>query len=205
MSKKSNKHSARIYENDVLEALSRCPFWVPLVVYLPVIAYYLVTSFLSLVGQELTIGIIWGFAGFATWTLTEYLVHRFVFHYKPKSKAGERFIFMVHGVHHDHPNDLNRLVIPVSVTIPLSFLLYFLFKELPLGNEAYNAIFYAFFGLGYLCYDMIHFATHVVSGNGRLLGTLKKNHMSHHYVEADAKYGVSSGLWDLIFGSRGAK
>ena len=58
--------------------------------------------------------------GVLVWTLLEYIIHRYVFHYEPKSRLGKQFHFIVHGVHHDYPNDARRLVMPPSISLPLA-------------------------------------------------------------------------------------
>src|SRR5687767_12619848 len=66
-------------------------------------------------------------AGLLIWTPTEYWLHRLVFHWKPKFRGGDRLHFMIHGVHHDHPNDAMRLVMPPAAAIPLAALFLGLF------------------------------------------------------------------------------
>ena len=60
--------------------------------------------------------------GYAVWTLTEYWLHRVVFHFEPERGIGARLHWMIHGVHHDHPNDPMRLVMPPSASLPLAAL-----------------------------------------------------------------------------------
>ena len=66
-------------------------------------------------------------AGVVIWTLTEYWLHRLVFHWEPDHPLGSRMHFIIHGVHHDHPNDKLRLVMPPAVSIPLAALFFGLF------------------------------------------------------------------------------
>lgn len=206
MTHKSKNHTTpRLYENNFLEALSRCPFWLPPIIYVPVIAYFQYEGYTSFPNDQLIVGVVLGIGGFAFWTFTEYMIHRFVFHYKPTSKAGKRFIFVVHGVHHDYPNDLYRLVFPISVSIPLAVLFYFLFTLIPWSHESYISIFFGSFILGYLCYDMLHFATHALAGKGGLFSVIKKHHMNHHFLESNSRFGISNGFWDVIFRSKGRK
>lgn len=39
-------------------------------------------------------------AGIAVWTLTEYLMHRYAFHFVPRTRAGVALAYLSHGVHH---------------------------------------------------------------------------------------------------------
>ncbi len=69
-------------------------------------------------------------AGYVVWTLTEYWLHRIVFHFEPEQGVGLRLHWIIHGVHHDHPNDPLRLVMPPSASIPLALLFVGLFQLL---------------------------------------------------------------------------
>jgi sterol desaturase/sphingolipid hydroxylase (fatty acid hydroxylase superfamily) len=134
------------------------------------------------------------------WTITEYLLHRYIFHFEPKSEWGKRIHFIFHGVHHDYPQDAKRLVMPPSASIPLAILFYLLFS-LFFQNKSYLLTFFAGFITGYLLYDMLHYAIHHHNFKSPLMKKLKVHHMLHHYADPAKGYGVSSALWDIIFKS----
>jgi sterol desaturase/sphingolipid hydroxylase (fatty acid hydroxylase superfamily) len=195
----SNKdETVRMFESDFLEAFSRVHPAVPVIVYVPVIIYFL---FISIVKFEFTfITILSVFLlGLGVWSLTEYTLHRFIFHYKPSSRVGERLHFIFHGVHHDYPSDSRRLVMPPSVSIPLALLFYFLF-ELILGTELVAPFFVGFI-LGYLFYDMTHYAIHHFNMHNKFWLAIKNHHMRHHYMDSKKGFGVSSPTWDVIVGT----
>ena len=96
--------------------------------------------------------------GYLLWTLAEYWIHRVIFHFEPEDGFGARLHWMVHGVHHDHPNDPLRLVMPPAASVPLALVFYALFW-LVLGADRAFA-FGAGFLAGYLAYDMIHYHLH---------------------------------------------
>src|SRR5207249_1071309 len=123
----SNKNeTVRMFEGDFMELFSRVHPATPLVLYLPVVGCML---YLALWRQKLSILAVVGFflLGVLLWTLVEYLIHRYVFHYEPKTRMGKRLHYIVHGVHHDYPNDARRLVMPPSISVPLAFLFYAIF------------------------------------------------------------------------------
>jgi sterol desaturase/sphingolipid hydroxylase (fatty acid hydroxylase superfamily) len=60
---------------------------------------------------------------------------------------------------------------------------------------------FAGFILGYLAYDLIHYATHHFMMRKGALKFLKRYHMQHHYKTPDRRFGVSSPLWDMVFGT----
>ncbi len=195
----SNKdETVRMFENDFMEALSKVHFTVPLFIYLPVVAFFLYRSigiyslsFITILSL-LVLGIF-------VWTLTEYTLHRFIFHFVPDSNWGRKMHFIFHGVHHDYPNDSKRLVMPPSVSIPLAIIFYFLFK-LILG-QTLVAPFFVGFILGYLFYDMTHYAIHHFNMHNKFWLFIKNHHMKHHYKDPAKGFGVSSPLWDDIIGT----
>jgi sterol desaturase/sphingolipid hydroxylase (fatty acid hydroxylase superfamily) len=195
----SNKdETVRMFDNDLLEFLSRVHPSVPVILYLPIIFYLLyiaaVTPEVSNTGILLLI-----FFGIVVWTLTEYTLHRFIFHYEPKSKFGEKIHFIFHGVHHDYPSDSRRLVMPPSVSIPLAVMFYILFYYL-LGAD-FVAPFFVGFLTGYLFYDMTHYAVHHFNIRNKFWLKIKKHHMRHHYQNSRRGFGVSSPVWDDVLGT----
>ncbi|WP_299825675.1 sterol desaturase family protein [uncultured Pontibacter sp.] len=194
----NSQDSVRMFRYDWMEALSKVHYTVPLYIYVPVI---ILLSWLALYIAQLLILHFTGYAalGLLVWTLTEYVLHRFVFHFVPKAKWALHLHFIFHGVHHDYPNDAKRLVMPPSASIPMATALYFLFSLVLSGGALYA--FFAAFLLGYLCYDISHYALHHFNFKGEFWKKLKKHHMLHHYADSTKGYGVSSALWDKIFGS----
>ena len=169
----------------------------PLVIYLPVIGYMLYLA----AGRGISIGA--GAAlvalGVLLWSLVEYAMHRWVFHYEPGSSWGKRLHFLMHGVHHDYPQDARRLVMPPIISIPVLLIFYGILLAL-FGRLAPAVC--AGLLLGYLCYDMIHYATHHFSMKRGVWLWLKQYHMRHHYKDDHVGYGVSSPLWDFVFRTR---
>ena len=105
---------------------------------------------------------------------------------------------MIHGVHHDYPNDATRLVMPPILSIPLAVIFYLMFRLL-FGASA-PAI-SAGFAFGYVCYDTIHYATHHFAMKQGVWRWLKHYHLRHHYRDDAAGFGVSTPLWDYVFGT----
>jgi sterol desaturase/sphingolipid hydroxylase (fatty acid hydroxylase superfamily) len=193
----SNKdETVRMFKSDFMESLSRVHPSVPLIIFVPVILYMLYLSVFDFkIGVLSIIGLV--VFGLFIWTITEYLLHRFVFHWELKSEIGARIHFIFHGVHHDYPSDSRRLVMPPSVSIPLATLFYFLFSFL-IGN-IFVLPFFAGFLTGYLFYDITHYAVHHFNMHSKFWLAIKNHHIKHHYQDPDKGYGVSSPFWDYIF------
>jgi sterol desaturase/sphingolipid hydroxylase (fatty acid hydroxylase superfamily) len=193
----SNKdETVRMFKNDFMESLSRVHPSVPLIIFVPVILYMLYLSIFSFKLGGLSILGLMVFGVFI-WTITEYLLHRFIFHWELKSKLGARIHFIFHGVHHDYPSDSRRLVMPPSVSIPLATLFFFLFEFL-IGDISVMP-FFAGFLIGYLFYDISHYAVHHFNMHSKFWLAIKNHHIKHHYQDPDKGYGVSSPIWDYVF------
>ncbi|MGJ1204051.1 sterol desaturase family protein [Sphingobacterium lactis] len=194
----NSTESSRMFKNDFLESLTKVHWSVPIIFWIPVKIYFI---WRALVPGELSVGtvVMYYLFGLAFWTLAEYVLHRWVFHYEPSSKFGKRVHFIFHGVHHDFPKDRLRLVMPLSASIPMAAIIYLLFS---LFFSPYTlAAFFSGFLLGYLIYDECHYAMHHANFKSGLFKKIKDHHMLHHYAEPDRGFGVSSALWDKIFDS----
>ncbi|PYK19139.1 MAG: fatty acid hydroxylase [Verrucomicrobia bacterium] len=167
----SNKNeTVRMFESDFMEFFSRVHPVIPLVLYLPVVGYMLYVSLWQ--GQLSIIAVTALFLlGVLLWTLIEYLIHRYVFHYEPKTRWGKQLHYVIHGVHHDYPNDARRLVMPPVISIPLAFL---------------------FYGLFFLIFGSLTPAVFAWLW-------LKQYHLRHHFKDDHVGYGISSPLWDYVF------
>jgi 4-hydroxysphinganine ceramide fatty acyl 2-hydroxylase len=191
----NQNETVRMFKSDFMEFFSHVHPATPLVLYLPVIGYMLYAAFWKGRLSILTVAVLFLF-GVLVWTLLEYMIHRYAFHYEPKSRFGKRLHFIVHGVHHDYPNDAKRLVMPPGVSIPLAIVFWVLFAVV-FGRFA-PAI-SAGFGFGYVCYDSIHYAIHHFAMKRGVWFRLKQYHLRHHYHDDHIGYGVSSPLWDYVF------
>lgn len=189
------KASPRMFDNDVLDKLSRVHPAVPVVLFVPAIA----TLFVLGAGRLGAVALAWAAAGYVFWTLLEYWLHRVVFHWEPEDGLGARLHWIIHGVHHDHPNDPMRLVMPPSVSVPLALLFYGGFL-LVLGADRAMA-FGSGFLAGYLVYDMTHYYLHHRVPGSRLGRRLREHHMRHHFQDHTRGFGVSSPVWDRVFGT----
>jgi len=188
--------SSRLFKNPVLEALTHVHPSIPFIVWIPIVLYFLYqTLFATEVGLGFT-ALYFGLGVFF-WTLTEYGMHRYVFHFPAKTRPGKYLVFLFHGIHHDEPNDPTRLVMPPVVSLVLGALFFQLFR-VALGPVNHMPFFAGFIS-GYLVYDYLHFAIHHFRPKTAWGKALKEHHMKHHFIEKGAKWGVSTTFWDLVF------
>jgi sterol desaturase/sphingolipid hydroxylase (fatty acid hydroxylase superfamily) len=192
--------SLQVFKNPYLEKLTHVHPLTPLVVWAPIAGWLIWRAFaVHQLGLYEVFSI--GMAGFFLWTLVEYGLHRFIFHFESDHPWGQRLHFLLHGLHHDDPIDPTRLVMPPVMSVFLAFILFNTFRYFmgPVWVEP----FFAFFVIGYLAYDYIHFCVHHFRPRTPIGKFLKNSHMIHHYVDQNSRWGVSSPFWDYIFGTLG--
>jgi sterol desaturase/sphingolipid hydroxylase (fatty acid hydroxylase superfamily) len=196
------KASPRMFDSDLLDKLSRVHPAVPVVIYVPEIAVLLGLAISA--GGPSALGLIGLFVGgYLLWTLSEYWIHRVIFHFEPEEGFGARLHWIIHGVHHDHPNDPLRLVMPPSVSLPLSSLFLVAFWAV-LGTPLWYG-FGAGFIAGYLIYDMTHYHLHHHKPTTRMGKRLRELHMRHHFQDDTTGFGISAPYWDSAFGTHSPK
>jgi dihydroceramide fatty acyl 2-hydroxylase len=188
------RDSPPMFESRLLDACSRVHPMVPVIIFGPGIAALTAWS-LSNVSVAATIGLTIG--GYALWTLFEYWLHRIVFHFEPEDGFGARLHWIIHGVHHEHPNDPLRLVMPPAVSIPLGAAVFGLLY-LAFGSGYAPGLGAGFFA-GYLAYDMLHYYVHHFSPRSRLGRMLRERHMRHHFQDETRGFGISAPYWDEVF------
>jgi sterol desaturase/sphingolipid hydroxylase (fatty acid hydroxylase superfamily) len=148
--KKHAGESIRIFKNPILESFTHVHPVVPLVLWSPIIIFLFYRG-IAVKGLNAFELLYLFFGGILLWTITEYTLHRFVFHWNSKSRAGKYFVFLFHGLHHDDPQDPTRLVMPPLPAIIIVSLLWMLFSAL--FPAQYIDVIMAYFLIGYLCYD----------------------------------------------------
>jgi dihydroceramide fatty acyl 2-hydroxylase len=192
------EQSIRLFRSELLEALTHVHPIVPLIVWGPVAVYLLWRSAsVNGIPTAQIVGV--GVLGLVVWTLAEYGLHRFVFHFRAQSRVGRYLVFLFHGVHHAAPRDKTRLVMPPAGSIIVMAALYPVFRfAVP---APWIEPFVAFFIIGYLVYDYTHYATHHFPMRTPPLHFLKVYHLQHHYGAEGLRYGVSSPVWDRVFGT----
>jgi sterol desaturase/sphingolipid hydroxylase (fatty acid hydroxylase superfamily) len=183
-----------MFDSPWLDRLSRVHPAVPPAIFGPAIAILLTAGF-ARTGALAVLA--WFVGGYAFWTLTEYWLHRLVFHFEPESGIGARLHWIIHGVHHDHPNDPKRLVMPPSVSVPLAGAFVLAFWLVIGGGAAFATG--AGFLAGYLAYDMTHYALHHTNPRGVVGRRLRELHMRHHFQDDTRGFGVSAPYWDWVF------
>lgn len=199
-----DQEPVRLLKSDFLERFTHITPVAVTVLWLPVVV---IAAVAGIVNWPAGVSPVWYAAAFLfgvalLWTFLEYILHRFVFHFKPRNKTQWQVIFLFHGIHHYQPHVKTRLVMPPAVSIPgaiLFFGLFWLVLGVILNVPFLVAPMFAGTVLGYLGYDLIHYATHHAPVKGGVMKFLKRHHMEHHYKTPDMRFGVSTNVWDVVF------
>lgn len=193
--KPHTKGTRALFQNPVLEKLTRTHIAIPLVLFSVIstgLMYYgFDNGFLTVLSAPLLF-----IAGLLAFTLIEYVMHRFVFHLQPKTEKQEKFAYTVHGVHHDYPKDKDRLAMPPPLSIILSAVFFGVYY-LIMGNLVYA--FLPGFLMGYASYLWVHYMVHAYKPPKNFFKVLWVHHGIHHYKDPENAFGVSSPFWDVIF------
>ena len=197
-----NKGQARLFQNPILESLTKThplAVWGMYIPIMGVMLYYASAHFG--ISAETILALF--FTGMFFWTFFEYIMHRFVYHFVSENKHIQRFVFIFHENHHHYPRDTQRLFLPpvpsILIASILFIVMYFVFSLFPLPGLVFS--FYPGFILGYLLYASMHFAIHAWKPPFKWMKPLWRNHHLHHYKQQEKGFGVSSTLWDRIFGT----
>lgn len=195
------KGSATIFQNPFLESLTKTSLKQNIIVYGSVILFLIYNA---IVIQQIPVLTFVGLFFFALffWTLAEYLLHRYLFHWVSEHPFVKRFHFIMHGSHHLYPKDTERLLMPPVPGLIMASVLFCIFYVIfsLIGYPVLTWAFFPGFFLGYLLYSFLHRATHVMRPPKRFQ-LLWRHHLLHHYKYPNKAYGVSSPLWDYVFGT----
>ena len=189
-----NKGQARLFKNDYMEMMTKTHPVVVYCMYFPVIIFML---YYGAVHKHLSAGTeaLLFIGGILFWSIFEYVMHRYLFHMIVETPRARRFVYTMHGVHHEYPRYKERLFMPPVPSIIVACII-FSFMHALMGWYALS--FFPGFLFGYILYGSMHYAIHAFAPP-RMLKALWRNHHLHHYKTPEKGFGVSSVLWDVVF------
>jgi sterol desaturase/sphingolipid hydroxylase (fatty acid hydroxylase superfamily) len=192
-----NKGQAQLFKSQYLEMMTKTHPLVIWGIYLPVIGYMLYFSAVRLACTFPTMLLLFA-GGMFFWTLFEYVAHRFIFHWVAENERARKIVYVLHGNHHHYPRDRERLFMPPVPSLIIASLIFGL-VFLVIQTAAF--MFFPGFILGYLMYGTMHYAIHAWNPPFKWMKPLWRNHHLHHYKNEHMGFGVSSTLWDHVFGT----
>lgn len=196
-----HKGQAQIFKNPFLERLTKTDITSNAIIYGTTV---LILGYVAVYIKNIPVLTFVGLFVFAlfTWTLAEYILHRYLFHWMSENKYAQRFHFIMHGNHHLYPKDKERILMPPIPGLILGTILFGVFYIIfsILGLSIYTWAFFPGFFLGYVLYSFFHYATHIVTPSKRF-SAIWRHHLLHHYKYPDKAFGVSTTIWDRVFGT----
>lgn len=192
-----NKGQAQLFRNQYLEYLTKTHplviwgMYLPVFILLPIYAH-------NTIGHGVSRVILTFLSGMFFWSFFEYIMHRFVFHMVSESERAKKVIYVLHGNHHEYPRDKERLFMPAVPSLIISSTIFLIMYGI-MGKNVFS--FFPGFMLGYLIYGSMHYAIHAWNPPFKWMKGLWRNHHLHHYKQTQRGFGVSSTLWDHVFGT----
>ncbi len=193
------KHSGskRIFENPILERLSRTHISIPISIFITISVGLLIYAVMY---TNLPVPVIpfLFLGGFLFFTFMEYMAHRYLFHMKPDKSWKRTIQYNMHGVHHEFPKDKDRLAMPPLLSITFAVFFFAVFYSL-MNTRVFG--FLPGILCGYSAYLFVHYIVHAYPPPKNIFKHLWINHAIHHYRDDSVVFGVSSPLWDYVFGT----
>ncbi len=137
--------------------------------------------------------------GIVLWTLIEYGLHRFFFHWHPQNRSLASFVSGFHLVHHGQPRDPKCILARARTTLPLSAIILGLAYGATGSTTSATGIAVGVWA-GFLYYEWVHYSVHT-SGSTFGLDGHRRRHFRHHFVNERKCFGVTSPVWDFVFGT----
>lgn len=193
-----SKTGPRLFESDFMESLTNTYWWMIPTLWVPVALFALSKSIALGVDVKAIPG--WMLLGLFIWTGLEYTLHRFLFHWTTSTYWTNTLHYLLHGCHHKHPQDPYRLVFPPALCV------VFIAAIVPPFRLIFpEPVLYAGFAgglLGYVIYDVTHFWVHFgIQTKMEPVSSLRRYHLAHHFKNYNAGFGITSPLWDYVFGT----
>jgi len=140
--------------------------------------------------------------GLFIWTLLEYGLHRFVFHIAVvlRNPALREIVNGSHISHHAAPRDRDRVLVHPTYGLAVSAILYGIIY-FAVGGPFRAAVVMAGIWTGFLYYEAVHYRVHFSLGSSGVIVRQRRAHFYHHFTNNRRCFGVTSPLWDYVFGT----
>jgi 4-hydroxysphinganine ceramide fatty acyl 2-hydroxylase len=172
-------------------------FWI-----FPLLSFVLIRLSLRL-DQTSSHRFLWLFpVGVLIWTLLEYGLHRFVFHVRVPLRNPQlrEFVNSSHLLHHASPRDRNKVLVQPTFGLVVSAIL-FIATYISTGSLFSTTAIMTGIWAGFLYYEAVHYRVHFsLSGSG-FIARQRRMHFYHHFTNNKRCFGVTSPLWDYVFGT----
>ncbi len=173
--------------------------WMPTLLYCPLAILFIIIS-ISYQQRNVTSILLFVGLGLFSWTLLEYFLHRFVFHWTQGKEPWRSLASGLHMAHHRSTDAKDLIIAPPLVSIIFGTFVYFLFVVI-LQSWAQAALLESGLLMGYVVYEWVHYGAHRFRSQSRVGKYLQQYHLRHHFKNPSGVFGVTSPLWDYVFRS----
>lgn len=136
-------------------------------------------------------------AGVAGWSASEYLIHRFLGHEWAKK---HRNAFSVEHVKHHATTSYFAPSWKKGLAALGASAVMGPVASLVLGRRT-GIAFTAGYVSMYLAYEVMHRRAHTHAPTGPYSRWVRRNHFAHHFMSPKDNHGVTSPIWDRVFGT----
>ncbi len=196
-SKVKHQGTKLLFNSPLLEKLSRTHISIPVTIFV-IYGGALLSWSVTHTSLSVLVTLLMFTLGLIAFTWVEYNIHRYLFHIPVSTQFRKKFQYIIHGVHHEFPKDKDRLAMPPLLSITIATILLLVFK-LFLGDLVFS--FMPGFLMGYAAYLSVHYIVHAYAPPKNIFKQLWINHAIHHYKNGEIVFGVSSPLWDYVYGT----
>ena len=128
--------------------------------------------------------------GLFAWTLIEYAIHG------PLSHRWKTFVSPLHWIHHENPR--NVFTSPLAAA-PVAGLLFAI--GVAMVGPLHAGVFVTAAVAGFIRYERIHWRIHFRMPRNENERTRRSHHLAHHFANPRAYWGVTTRVWDRVFGT----
>jgi sterol desaturase/sphingolipid hydroxylase (fatty acid hydroxylase superfamily) len=138
--------------------------------------------------------------GILLWTLLEYVLHRFVFHLRARNATLRGILDTLHQNHHADPRDIRFLLVQPAYALVISAVIASGIVAIT-GKPFWMAGLMCGIWAGFLAYETVHYRVHLSSSETGWIRKRRRAHFHHHFSNARRCFGVTTSLWDHVFGT----
>lgn len=189
---------ARMFNSDFFEMFSKVHPATPFILYIPPCVALLTWALMKGITTPFWAAVFFPL-GWVAWQLTEYVVHKKLFHWEGSGPFTRWLHQILHGYHHQYPDDAQRLVMPIGASLPAAAAIGALLWLLQSPAQTIP-LFVGFVG-AYLFYDFTHWSTHYRKPLTQWGKAIRSHHMAHHFADTTRNFGISHRWIDAVLGT----
>lgn len=134
--------------------------------------------------------------GMLTWTLLEYMIHRWMGHDRRFKRTPFGIEHTRHHIEGDYFSPSWKKAIIATIVAAVVCM-----PAIAIAGPACGLAYVGGLVAFYTAYEVLHRREHTCAGIGPYGRWARRHHFHHHFVDGRTNHGVTSPLWDLVFGT----